>query len=356
MRALAITSVKNEGPFLLEWLAHHRAVGFTDFLVFSNDCDDGTDAMLDRLAELGWLTHLPNPGPWKEGPQWAALKRADAHQLVAQADWIAVIDVDEFVTVKTGDGSLSALIAACAPAGAIAMTWRLFGNAGRVAFEDRPISEQFTRCAPPGMIWPWRASMFKTLFANRGAYAKLGVHRPRAPVAERMGEMLWVDGSGRKLPRIYQRQKLFSPLGQDPYGLVQLNHYALGSMESYVVKCDRGRSNRQAGPFDMSYWVERNFSTQEDRSIARYTDQVAASTASLRADPVLARLHARAVAWRKARFATLMLSEEYRALFGRLLLSPPSHPLSPEATQHMIALGLRANAAAQETIADGARD
>ena len=94
MRALAITSVKNEGPFLLEWLAHHRAVGFTDFLVFSNDCDDGTDAMLDRLAELGWLTHLPNPGPWKEGPQWAALKRADAHPLVAQADWIAVIDVD----------------------------------------------------------------------------------------------------------------------------------------------------------------------------------------------------------------------------------------------------------------------
>ena len=53
MRFLAILCVRNEAAFLMEWLAHHRAVGFTDFLVFSNDCQDGTDAMLDRLAEMG---------------------------------------------------------------------------------------------------------------------------------------------------------------------------------------------------------------------------------------------------------------------------------------------------------------
>ena len=45
MRYLAITTLRNECAFLLEWLAHHRAVGFTDFLVFSNDWQDGTDAM-----------------------------------------------------------------------------------------------------------------------------------------------------------------------------------------------------------------------------------------------------------------------------------------------------------------------
>ena len=58
MKITAVLCVRNEGAFLLEWLAHHRAAGVTDFLVFSNDCDDGTDAMLDRLAGLGWLTHL----------------------------------------------------------------------------------------------------------------------------------------------------------------------------------------------------------------------------------------------------------------------------------------------------------
>ena len=50
MRATALRGVKNEGAFLVEWLAHHRACGFSDFLVYSNDCSDGTDLMLDRLA------------------------------------------------------------------------------------------------------------------------------------------------------------------------------------------------------------------------------------------------------------------------------------------------------------------
>ena len=349
MRALAITCVKNEAAFLLEWLAHHRTVGFTDFLIFSNDCSDGTAEMLDRLAQLGWLTHERNPGPWDTGPQWDALKAADRHPLKACADWIAVLDVDEFVTIKTGDGTLGALISASAPATAIAMTWRLFGNCGKVAFEDMPVTQQFTRAAPIGMLWPWRASMFKTLFANDGTYGKLGVHRPRSPDKDHLKSALWVDGSGRKLPALYQRQKLFTPLGSDPYRLVQLNHYALGAMESYIVKCDRGRANRAAGAFDMSYWVERNFCTTPDTAIARYDDAAGALRAQLMADPELAALHDVAVAWRRDRFAQVMLEEEYRALFGRLLLSPPSRPLSPMAAQRMVSLGLRANDAKRET-------
>ena len=77
MKALAILGVKNEGAFLMEWLAHHRAVGFTDFLVYSNDCSDGTDAMLDRLQAMGWLVHLPNPGPHEKGAHFGALQLAE---------------------------------------------------------------------------------------------------------------------------------------------------------------------------------------------------------------------------------------------------------------------------------------
>ena len=35
------------------------------------------------------------------------------------------------------------------------------------------------------------------------------------------------------------------------------------------------------------------------------------------------------VAWRRARFARLMAEEPWRALYGRLLLAPPSRILSP---------------------------
>ena len=133
MRALAILTVKNEGAFLLEWLAHHRAAGFTDFLVYSNDCDDGTDAMLERLAHLGWLVHEPNPGPHAQGPQWDMLKAAQKHPLTQAADWVAVLDIDEFVNIHAGGRTLGDLVAAVPDADAITLTWRLFGNNGAVA-------------------------------------------------------------------------------------------------------------------------------------------------------------------------------------------------------------------------------
>lgn len=335
LRILAILTVRNEGAFLIDWLAHHKAAGFTDFLVFSNDCDDGTDTMLDRLEEMGEITHVRNDGPWRQSPQWDALKRADRHPLKAAADWVLFLDIDEFVNIHTDDNTVPALFSALPEATAIPLTWRLFGNAGIITHEDRPVTEFFTRAAPPDMHWPWRAYLFKTLFRNDGSYGKLGVHRPRQPDPERINRQRWFDGSGREMPPLFHRNRIFSVLGQQNYGLAQLNHYALGSMENYIVKCDRGRANRDAEAFDMSYWVERNFAGERDDTIAALASRSAPIRARLRADDVLGTLHDAAFAWRRERFAELMLTEPYRALYGRLTITPPSRPIPDEAAKRI---------------------
>jgi hypothetical protein len=327
---LAILTVKNEGAFLIDWIAHHRACGFTEFLVFSNDCDDGTDAMLDRMEAMGWLSHVRNDGPHPKGPQWEALKRAERHPLRDKADWVLVLDIDEYVNIHAGDGTLPALLAALPEATAIPLTWRLFGNAGVRDFEDSPVTEQFTRAAPAVMGWPWRAALFKTLFRDDGSYARLGVHRPRQPDRARMEAQRWFDGSGRELPPHFHTGRIFSDYGRDNYRLVQLNHYALGAMESYVLKADRGRANRDASAFDLSYWVERNFSIEEDCSVLRLAPRVAPLRTELSADPALGALHDAAVAWRRDRFRSLMGDEAHRSLMGRLMLARPSAPLTVE--------------------------
>lgn len=335
MRALAILCVKNEGAFLLEWIAHHRATGFTDFLVFSNDCSDGTDRMLDRLAEMGWLTHVRNDDRAEEGPQWAALKAADKHPLTRAADWVLVLDVDEFVNIHAGGRRLADLLAVLPQATAIPLTWRMFGNAGVLRYADTPVTETFTRAAPAVIGWPWRAQLFKTLFRNDGTYAKLGVHRPRSPDPARLPAQAWFDGSGRALPASYHTGRIISDYSRDTYGLVQLNHYALGAMESYLLKCDRGRANREGASLDMGYWVERNFSEVEDRSILSLDSRDL--RAELLADAPLAALHAQAVAWRKARIATLMQDEPWRALLGRLMMTPPSRTLTQDQARAIFA-------------------
>ncbi|MCL4187455.1 MAG: glycosyltransferase family 2 protein [Rhodobacteraceae bacterium] len=344
-RFLGIGTVRNEGAFLLEWVAHALAVGFTDLLVFSNDCADGTDAMLDRMAALLPLVHVRNDREEARGPQWAALKRAERHPLLASADWVLAFDVDEFVNVHAGDRTLAALVAALPGASAITLTWRFYGCGGHVGYEDVARTVRFTQAAPRVLAWPWRAALFKTLWRNDGTYAKPGVHRPRAPDPARIGAARWFDGSGRPLPAAFAARGLYSPFGQDNFGLVQLNHYALGEMESFVVKVDRGRANREAGTFDMSYWIDRNFAAEEDASILALAPRVRPILEGLRADPVLARLHAEAVAWRRRRFAELMREEPFRALFGRLQMTPPTRPLAPAAAARLIGWARAARAA-----------
>jgi hypothetical protein len=120
--------------------------------------------------------------------------------------------------------------------------------------------------------------------------------------------------------------RLFSDYRQDNYQLVQLNHYALGAAESFLVKCDRGRANREAQAFDMGYWVERNLCEVEDRSVLGLDS--AGLRQALHADSVLKSLHERAVAWRKARFVSLMSDEPWRAFFARVLMVGPSRALT----------------------------
>jgi hypothetical protein len=184
-----------------------------------------------------------------------------------------------------------------------------------VAFEDRPVTEQFTRAAPRELHWPWRALMVKTLY-RRAAFARPGIHRPRDP----LGKPVWPD------PRAADR--LLSEPGRDHYRVAQLNHYALGSVEGFLVKCDRGRANRETGPLGIAYWCDRNFCSDEDRSILALDSR--ALRDELMADRELARLHRAGVAWRQRRFAELMRDEPWRALFGRLLMTPPIRPLTAE--------------------------
>ncbi len=42
MTPLAICAIfKNEGPYILEWVAYHRAVGFDHFVLYDNASTDG---------------------------------------------------------------------------------------------------------------------------------------------------------------------------------------------------------------------------------------------------------------------------------------------------------------------------
>lgn len=319
MRILAVTSVRDEGPFLLEWLAWHRMLGVTDFLVFSNDCRDGTDLMLQALAAQGVLVHLPNPAVPGKSVQWQALKSAWRHPLRQAADWMLVSDLDEFPMIHVGDHRFADLIGAI-PSGAqaVALQWRLFGAGGVTAFVNRPVTGQFLNSAPPDMAHPVGATMFKSLF-RPAAFERPGVHRPERAAGTPPAR--WVDGSGRALPpQIAGQDKRLSLLPLTGCReLAEMHHYSLRSVESFIVKAERGLPNRAGKAIDLSYWVERNFNSQPNPAALDLQATLAEGIAELRRLPGVEDLHRAACDWHRAQFAALVRQPDLYRLYCNCL-------------------------------------
>lgn len=333
MRLLCVTSVKNEAPFLLEWIAHHRGAGVSDFLIYSNDCIDGTHELLQTLDQAGVITHVPQEVEGKTSPQWQALRAAWKHPLRKVADWALVCDIDEFINIHCGKHTFADLIANVPESTeAIALPWRLFGNNNRRAFVDAPVTEQFTKCAPVDCLYPIAATQFKTLFRTNGRFNQFGIHRPKQKNIEKHGAPHWVNGSGDTLPDILAANDKRLSLYGLPNGraLAECNHYSLKSIESFLIKRARGLPNRVNKKIDLAYWVERNFNSVTNETIKQMAPATKLALDQLREIPTIDEQHDAAVVWHKTKFAELVTQASEQTLASQLMIAGDSK--SPNVT------------------------
>jgi hypothetical protein len=287
MSITLVATVRNEGPYLLEWVAYHRLIGFTDLLVCSNDCDDGSSELLGTLADAGLLTHLRcHPAP-DDKAQLHAYGRAQEHLRGAWPEVLMVLDADEFLTVHVGAGTVPDLLGAMGEATAMLVNWRIFGSAGHVRWSPEPVTRRYRRAAPRehGVN-----RSFKTLFRLPEAYhCPLLPHGPGFARVERLGEIAVVDGAGRPMPEHYARSETFLQSEPDriTHALAQVNHYNTRSWEDYAVKHHRGGG---LGPerWDRDEnWRIFNRNEEEDRAIERHLPALDEAVADLLGDPAI---------------------------------------------------------------------
>lgn len=297
-----ISSVKNEGPWLLEWIAHNKAIGFDDIIIGSNDCDDGTDLMLKRLQGLGYLKHFNNPGPYPEGSQIKAFETARCFSEVGNAKWIMILDADEFLNIHLGEGKLEDIVKSHdEDTDGIIFNWRVFGDSGQSKFEDIPVCDFFTKAYDNPK--KKEKSQVKTLFRNKFEYKVFSQHGPWLPQTKNN------DGSTNKIKMcvrtaagkpvrndIFQLEKPIYSIHstKNSWSTAQVNHYIVKTKDVFDLKKSRGRGAEKYRYLRHSdkFFLRMNQNIVEDTSISRTSFARNKILDQLKTDCELAKLHA----------------------------------------------------------------
>lgn len=312
MRSCLIASAKDEGPYVLEWVAYHRLIGFNKLIVFQNNSTDGTDEILATLHEIGVVRYQDNSQAPLGRQQRQAYSRASALESVRRATWVMALDFDEFLLIDVGDGSLKALVDAVPDADEIIVNWRQFGNSGQVAMSDELQSKRFIQADPVEEIIATPIP-YKTLF-RPDFYGNFGVHRPVNPLKPETGTRV-VNGSGLASGRFMRHRHKSTDPGMRRFA--QVNHYAVRDAASYAVKSTRGSGNKLHKIVEHKYWTDKCRNDVADVRLANRSPEILAEMQRLDAASGgrLLKLTRAAVAKHHARFEDVLRQAKVRELY-----------------------------------------
>lgn len=310
-----VTSMKDEAPYIIEWVAYHRAIGFDRIVVLANDCSDGTHEMLRRLHDTGEISYYENEVPLGAKPHSRALKIANGADEVKSADFVMVLDADEFLVVKQAPHTLDVLIDKLDSqrADMMVIPWRMFGSSHNIEFEDRPVIERFSHSMDAADL---PKVGVKTLF-RQGEGRRLAIHFPKPimqggePVAG-ADEEVWIDAGGQTLDRdVLTWNGGRNVIRRD---FAEVAHFMIKSLDEYLLKIFRGDGLMNSNRHGIDYWRKADHNAVADLVVSGNVPDFKREYARLCADPVLMELHDTAVAARFARLEQILANPDVQSL------------------------------------------
>lgn len=270
-----VTSIRNEGINLLEWIAHHRALGVDDFIIYANDNDDGSSDLLTLLARHGIIhliwnrVDLPKDGSVDMFPIQA---KAFGHatEFLAESldfEWLLFIDVDEFLvtrpvleaplTARPLDDLFARVAAMPAVPAAIAFNWKFFTSEGQFRRAPGLNFERFTQACGDHHV--------KTCVRSRHCTSFHTSHMPRLIPGD-----IVLNGALEPVAEYSFQMPVTFVHGQ-------INHYFSKSFEEFVAKHLRVWGEKRLSEF---FTVADNLLRKPEEPvppawIARVNDEIA---------------------------------------------------------------------------------
>jgi hypothetical protein len=153
------------------------------------------------------------------------------------------------------------------------------------------------------------------MFKNIGAYEKISCHRPNKLQDEFEKTVKWVNGSGKDMTKDVAKNGWRSSKKNVGFDLLQLNHYALRSAESFLIKRQRGRALHVDRSIGINYWIRMDWSDCRDITIQRNSARLKLEYNRLMEDDILRGWQEKGSQWHRAKAAELHENPEFADLY-----------------------------------------
>ena len=215
---LTITAImKNEGPYLKEWLDYHILVGIEKFYLYDNESTDNTKEILKPYIKKGIVDYTYWPG---KAQQIIAYKDSfNKHS--DETKWMAVIDLDEFIVPVYYDTIQEYLKTLPKNFAQLIMGWVQYGSSGHKTKPDGLVMENYKKHALKNWgIKPIVNPRLIVDLTNPHCFKVAG---------------FTIDENGKKLGRIIQDENRNITTNK-----IRCNHYVTKSYEEYINRMNQG--------------------------------------------------------------------------------------------------------------------
>lgn len=258
--------VKNEYPYLLEWIAFHKLQGVSRFYIADNDSSDCTTELLKSLDAIGEVKLLPFDSIGKTPGQLRAYSTI-LEKYNHEFDWVAFIDADEFILPEDEGVKFSEFLKTVPnDVGAVALNWAIYGSSGHKSFSDNLTVERFSGRAEKDFHLN---NHFKSVVSRAASPAA-----PDNPHRFRLPDGLKFVHTNLELVKDHHKHgiKVSNDVVWDAF---RLNHYNIRSSDEFFErKATRGLADSNRIRDNEKFFHERDRNEVQDPISAQLLRQV----------------------------------------------------------------------------------
>lgn len=241
-----VAIVKNEGPYIREWIEFHIRQGVSRFYIYDNESTDNTKEIISDYIADGTVVYKYYPG---KAMQYVSYLEA-VENYAYQAKYMGFIDLDEFVFCINKSDKIADVVDRLLEkddmAFGITINWRSYGSSGHEHHVSGKVTENYLYRAydnyPGNALVKCICNPRYISHINNGHFIQSvidGVERHR------------VNENGR----IVEAGKNY----ENTCNIIRINHYFTKSKEDYIKKIQRGNADDNPRYELESFWInDRN--------------------------------------------------------------------------------------------------